>query len=276
MRFLRGFMNRGTLLFVSHDTGTVSTLCQRALWLHKGQLILDERAPLVAETYLECLAEEAWGGEGGDERAEIIRRTALERIASRAAARAQEAAPKALDVFAPAPLPLQPLSGNLEIGARDVSGSSFGHGGARIVEVDLVGEGDEPLASLRGGEVVTLKVRVEAHAALESPIVGFVVKDRLGQALFGENTFEIYRAQPRQVLAGEMLEARFTFVAPVLAPGDYSIGVAVADGTQLQHVQHHWIHDAVIFRSVTQSVATGLMGIPMRAVTLSALSTPAR
>ena len=73
-----------------------------------------------------------------------------------------------------------------------------------------------------------------------------------------------------------MLEARFTFVAPVLAPGDYSIGVAVADGTQLQHVQHHWIHDAVIFRSVTQSVATGLMGIPMRAVTLSALSTPAR
>ena len=35
MRFLRSFMSRGTVLFVSHDTGSVRNLCNRAIWLEK-------------------------------------------------------------------------------------------------------------------------------------------------------------------------------------------------------------------------------------------------
>ncbi|NCN97074.1 MAG: ABC transporter ATP-binding protein, partial [Rhodoferax sp.] len=36
MRFLRGFMQHGTVLFVSHDTAAVKSLCSHAIWLDKG------------------------------------------------------------------------------------------------------------------------------------------------------------------------------------------------------------------------------------------------
>ena len=38
MRFLRKFMDEGTIIFVSHDTGAVVNLCNRAFMLNKGQV----------------------------------------------------------------------------------------------------------------------------------------------------------------------------------------------------------------------------------------------
>src|SRR5690554_1130237 len=38
MRFLRKFMQTGTILFVSHDTSAVISLCQRSIWLAGGQM----------------------------------------------------------------------------------------------------------------------------------------------------------------------------------------------------------------------------------------------
>ena len=55
----------------------------------------------------------------------------------------------------------------------------------------------------------------------------------------------------------------FKFNMPILPPGDYSIGTAFANGTQNDHVQHHWIHDALVFKSESSNVSAGLIGIPM-------------
>ena len=38
MRFLREFKERGTLLFVSHDTTAVASLCDRMIWLDRGRI----------------------------------------------------------------------------------------------------------------------------------------------------------------------------------------------------------------------------------------------
>jgi lipopolysaccharide transport system ATP-binding protein len=257
MRFMRGFMARGTLLFVSHDTGAVANLCDRAIWLHDGYLVMDDRATTVAETYLECLAEQTWGGERGSERADHIRRLAATRAASQPSA--------------PPPVQAEPVhapTGHFEVLQSGVEGRSFGEGGARITAVALLDEQDAPVVAVRGGDVVTVSVRASTRVRLSSPIIGFIVKDRLGQTLFAQNTFESHQGRVPELGPGDHLEARFTFIAPILAPGDYVIGVAIADGTQTEHIQHHWIHEAMVFRSVTRSVATGLMGIPMRRVSL--------
>jgi lipopolysaccharide transport system ATP-binding protein len=296
MRWLRGFMRRGTLLFVSHDTGSVVNLCDRAIWLHRGALVMDDSARLVAETYLQSLAEESYGGRSGDAVVEIIREQTRQR---RAPAPASAATPKqaAASAMSPASAPSSSFatsapsaasatgatfaagaavadaewtpSGRLDLQWTDLDSRSFGKGGARIDDVALLDGHDRTMQSIRGGEMVTLLIRSTAHGHLRSPIVGFIVKDRLGQLLFGDNTFERYKHHPVPVAAGGHLETRFTFAVPILAPGDYAIDVAIADGTQLDHVQHHWIHEAVVFRSVTDHVASGLLGLPMHEVSMS-------
>jgi lipopolysaccharide transport system ATP-binding protein len=61
MRFLRKFMNSGTILFVSHDTAAVKNLCQRAIWLEKGQIQASGTAKEVSERYLQAFYEVAQG-----------------------------------------------------------------------------------------------------------------------------------------------------------------------------------------------------------------------
>jgi lipopolysaccharide transport system ATP-binding protein len=117
MRWLRSFMQRGTLLFVSHDAGSIVNLCDRALWLHHGALVMDANARLVTETYLQSLAEEAYGGHGGDALVETIRRAQ------------QQTAPAS--VLSP-PSQSPSLAGRLELQWTDLDGRSFGKGGARM------------------------------------------------------------------------------------------------------------------------------------------------
>jgi lipopolysaccharide transport system ATP-binding protein len=71
---------------------------------------------------------------------------------------------------------------------------------------------------------------------------------------------------------GQQLRAEFVFSMPILPAGTYSVTVAVANGTQQDHVQHHWIHDALFFKSESSMVATGLVGIPMLRIHLETSS----
>ena len=57
-----------------------------------------------------------------------------------------------------------------------------------------------------------------------------------------------------------------------LTKGNYSIEVAMADGTQTEHIQHHWIYDAVQFKSESTSVTSGLIGIPMNHISLESIT----
>ena len=184
MRFLREFMKTGTILFVSHDTGAVVNLCRRAIWLHQGELMMDGPARDVTEAYLANLAEEAYG-----------------------------VAPRRQPSQAPDPLP-QPPAPDV-----DLDGRSFGKGGARIVEAVLLDEAGESVQAVVGDELVTLRIRCEVLDRLDSPIVGFIVKDRLGQVLFSDNTFLRYADRPLTADPGSLIEARFAFVMPTLAAG---------------------------------------------------------
>ena len=113
-----------------------------------------------------------------------------------------------------------------------------------------------------------LHVRATVTEHLSLPIIGFSFKDRLGQVLFGDNTYLSYLGDELACEAGNEIYAKFAFSMPILPAADYSIDVSVASGTQDVHIQHHWVHDAVCLKSISSSAATGLIGIPMRDICL--------
>ncbi len=112
--------------------------------------------------------------------------------------------------------------------------------------------------------MVTVAVEVEAKAAITSPIIGFHVKDRLGQPLFGGNTYRTYEHSGLTIEPGEIFEARFRFQMPTLIPGDYAITAAIAEGSLEAHTQLQWLHDAALFRVTASSLEGVLVGIPLQ------------
>ena len=130
----------------------------------------------------------------------------------------------------------------------------------------MIDEADCALSWVVGGEKVSLCIGCEAHNTLKNPIVGFYIKDRLGQYLFGDNTFLTYEDNTLEISEGQFFQARFSFRMPVLPIGEYSVSPAIAVGTQNEHLTQHWLHDALIFKSHASSVINSLVGIPMTAI----------
>lgn len=253
MRFLREFQKSGTLLFVSHDAAAVTNLCESAVWLQHGQMRLSGTSQEVIEAYMTEQHVVGRRESGADE-------VVVERKQRRLATDAPDFRHQAL----------------LEAGASnrialfqfdpDNVGQEFGAQGARIIDVALTDEHGAPLGMAEGGELVRLRIRVELLQALDSLIVGFYVKDRLGQRLFGDNSYFACKDAPVGGMPGECIAASFLFRMPVMPSGSYMIDAAVASGDQHDHTQQHWIHDALEFRAIDETMRFGLVGLPMLAI----------
>lgn len=255
MRFLRAFIKTGTVLFVSHDTSSVRNLCNKAIWLEKGTVLEQGTPKDVCENYLEAFFE-AQQGKSTTTKLKISRK---------------ERSPQSIKDQRQEFINASNLRNDIELFHFDPDAASFGKGHAQIIDVQFMNVQGDPLAWIVGGEEIVLRVEAIAHSFLESPIIGFHIKDRLGQALFGDNTYLSYMESPVCCEDGNRLSAEFSFLMPRLASGDYSVSVAIANGTQHDHVQHHWVHDALYFKSESTSVAAGLIGIPMAKIVLNNL-----
>lgn len=251
MRFLRNFMKTGTVLFVSHDTAAVRSLCSDAIWIEQGRLLEQGTPKEVCEHYLEAFYEAQQGKSTS---------TRIKPAGTPAATAAQDQRRDFINA--------SNLRNDLQVFDFDPDAPSFGKGEAQITAVRFLDAQEHPLAWIVGGEEVILRVEAQACQALDSPIIGFYVKDKLGQNLFGDNTWLTTMDRPRACDGGQFLVADFAFQMPRLAAGQYSITVAIANGSQHEHVQHHWVHDAVSFKSESTSVAGGLIGIPMQNIKL--------
>ena len=109
----------------------------------------------------------------------------------------------------------------------------------------------------------------ESLTSIRNPIVGFAVKDRLGQIVFGHNTYVTYASAPdNNQEEADQLSATFEFVMPGLQAGEYVIDIAVASGTQVDHVQHHWIHGATKFYAQPVGPSFGQFVVPMSKISL--------
>lgn len=257
MRFLRNFQQNGTILFVSHDTSAVTNFCSRAIWLDSGTIKLSGSSKEVTEKYLEGIYE-------------VNQDT--KRSQKKKTTPATDSEETLNDPLHDQRLPFlqnSNLRNDLEIFHLEEQQQGFGTGHATILHANLEDQSGKKLSWAVGGETVKISVQVHCSKDIDNPIIGFIVKDKLGQTLFGDNTYLSYMDTPVICQANSDVTGEFTFTMPILPSGAYSITVAFAEGSQEEHVQHHWIHDAITFESHSTSLSTGLVGIPMHSISLA-------
>lgn len=257
MRFLRDFMKRGTLLFVSHDIGAVQNLCNNAMWLHKGVVKQIGEPKDIIKKYLEELVAEKQEvdkvNQVEDEQEIIEIENKVDYVDMR-------------DQF----LNTTSLRNDIQVFKFDTSAGDFGAGEARIYDAYIEDINSEKNISwIVGGEMIRIVVVAKALQDLHSVILGFDLKDRLGQTVFGDNTYLTYRDNPKNASAGQLIKGVFEFRIPVMPAGDYALTVAVATGSQDSHVQQHWVHDAIILKSQPSRACFGAVALPMRNIGIS-------
>jgi len=251
LRFLRNFQKTGTVLFVSHDTAAIVNLCQRVLWIDGGESQMLDSAKKVCEAYLTSAYSK---------KLSVMDETATPQYL---ASPEKSTRDMRLDF-----INQSNLRNDIEVFSFSDEYNGFGTGGAKIVRVRFLDSDHQALSWIVGGEPVCLMVEAIATTAIQKAIVGFFVKDRLGQILFGDNTHLSHISNPISVDVGERIVASFEFYMPILRKGIYMVDIAIADEIQGGNKQLEWRLDAISLNSHSTSISTGLVGIPYRKIRL--------
>ncbi|NWB87235.1 ABC transporter ATP-binding protein [Pseudomonas gingeri] len=263
VRFLRTFKEEHSLIVVSHDTAAIVHLCDRVLWLAHGEEKLTGPAQWVCEAYLDDLFRSMNDKLTVPVAVHVNGHNGHKSMIGRGGHGGSEWRDQRVDTI---------HSNELEVFRFDPQApgvDAFGGGDARIVDVRLNDASGAGLAWVLSGECVTLNIEAQTFVPLESPIIEFLLKDRLGQTLFGDNTYISQIGKDRSVPAGSLLSARFEFFMPCLAKGEYVIQVVIADGEQHDHKPLHWCHEALLIRSHRDPVSTGITGSPFITISLN-------
>jgi lipopolysaccharide transport system ATP-binding protein len=141
-------------------------------------------------------------------------------------------------------------------------------GAGEVIEVKFDNLSESTKSHLKGGEIISVEIIARANIDLRSPILGFTVRDRLGQELFGENTLPFTDMKPISIRSGGTIKAEFEFQLPMLPNGKYTVMASLADGDLNKHIQHHFMHDALILNVISSKVRWGLVGIMFKKVSL--------
>lgn len=117
-----------------------------------------------------------------------------------------------------------------------------GDGRAEVVSIQTIGENGAPTMVWRSGELATVKVKVRFRDAVADPVVGMMIRTRIGLNVFGTNT-ELEKLKLGPCAAGAEVEVSFSFRCE-LCPQEYTLTVASHDP---DGVWHDWLEDAVAF-----------------------------
>jgi len=139
-----------------------------------------------------------------------------------------------------------------------------GDGSATIVETELCDTAGRRVQIVETGAPLTATVSVRFEREVESPIIGFLIRNRVGIHAYGTNTKE-QQLQLGTVRSGEVVSIRFAFRC-WLGIDDYSISFAVHS---LEGQAYDWVDGALFFRVVSATVTEGVANLNATATVLT-------
>ena len=126
--------------------------------------------------------------------------------------------------------------------------TSSGTGEAKVEEIALYNLKKEVVEVVGVGELIELRVKVKVYQSVESLVFGYGIKDRLGQVMYGTNTWHTEQVinQPKSGI-----EYIFKISFPVnLGVGSYSVQTALVDRDTHLTANYEWVDLALVFNVI--------------------------
>jgi lipopolysaccharide transport system ATP-binding protein len=219
MRKVHELRRRGiTILFVSHATGDVKALGDRAMWLEKGVVRAVGKTDLVVAQYLAAMSEK--------DRAYQVHEQARE---------------FPLEEARRSPGPEELVEGIPNIDHR------FGDGKAEVIGIAVLDAEGSRIASLQPHSTIVVRISVRAKENLDRPIVGFMFRNHLGVDFAGTNTARERQDLP-PMMAADVCTVDFYLDLPALYASSFSFSPAIANGSLDHYSMCDWIDNAVVLQ----------------------------
>ena len=139
--------------------------------------------------------------------------------------------------------------------------SSFRHGDrtSAISQVQLLNRNGDRCAAFQRGDTIVLRVIATFQQPCDQPVVGILIRSRIGMDVFGTNT-RIEHIDLGRFEAGETLEVEFELDC-LLSRNEYTVTVATQHWNGLSQ---DWLDDAIEFRVIDTKDLAGVLNLNTR------------
>lgn len=237
--FIENRLNDVTKIVVTHDLAAAVKLADRCIVLDKGNMIFDGDPLAAVQAYTAVhLGERAATASGGS------------------------------------PASVEEPLGEVEDRRIDPSTSSdpsaFAIEGLTVRTVQQDGTSNRTQGDLVPcvpGDLVELTAAVRLGVDVDQPVMGYLMRDRVGNAVFGQNSVGSDVVLDTMGVGAYRLTLSFTW--PEVEPGDYTVTIGLGDG---RHPHHHriiaWVQGVAAFSSIPTRPVHGMWNNDIVALTI--------
>lgn len=165
-----------TVLFVSHDLGSVNKYCDRVVLLNRGVKMAEGVPKEMIDLYKKVLSHH-----DGEEKSEITSENQIETVNSNWKSKMQENPKK----------------------------SVYGTGDADIIDYCIMDEDKHITNIVNKGDMFSIKMKVKFNREIGDPIMAFTIRDKQGTEIAGTNTM-YENVNVGAVKKGDVREITFT------------------------------------------------------------------
>jgi len=216
---IRSFRDKGTtLLFVSHDPGSVKSICDRAVLIDQGLLLREGSPDAVLDYYNAIIAKK-------NKDQEILQQ-------------------------------------EIQTG-RTITRS--GSGSAKLMHVNMKNQKGQEARAFCVGEEVEINCRVSFAVSMANPTFGILIRDRLGNDIFGTNTYRL-KVSNNSYSEGEEVIVSFKTKLNI-GSGSYSLCAAVHSGDTHIENNYDWWDQCLVFQVIpnNENSFIGCSALPIEA-----------
>jgi lipopolysaccharide transport system ATP-binding protein len=116
-------------------------------------------------------------------------------------------------------------TGRLEQSVATKSSFRHGDGASRVMDVQILGSSGEVCGAFRPGESIILRIRAAFQKPVSNPVVGILIRNRIGMDIFGTNT-RLESAELGDFETGDEIEVEFELDC-LLSRQEYTVTVAI-------------------------------------------------
>ena len=226
MTQMKKMMEGCTIVLVSHDMHSIVNLCDHVLLLENGQVTFAGAPMEGVSQYTKILHDEHFSGGQEAEKGERTERVVQDVT--------EEMAKVAEDFSQWTRVPDKKRSGVEQVTIDSLSITSQG----------------KPINMVQKGDIVTIRLLIHAATDMDEIIFGYNIKDRVGNAVFGENSLCLDASALHLDANYNLVEYSFSW--PEVYPDKYTITVGIGQGlVPLGHVIQCWAHDIASITAVT-------------------------
>lgn len=218
-----------TVIFVSHDIGTVKRLCSRVLWIEHGEQQMIGDSNEVCTHYTNSILEKR--GEEADKDRERINTPVSD----------EEYQIKHFD-FDNYP-------------AISFTSESILNEDVKILSAFITNDEGTRVSNCEINKEYTLSVIFESNKEIENCIAGFVMETVKGLWIINCNSILCGEKKGFRIRKGTYNRVDFRFEMPQISNGDYVIGVAVSSGDKINFKVLTWLYN-VLYVQISNSGET--------------------